>query len=292
MMHKLTKILIYIATLVANIAFAQTGFVKLSDHADASSAYVNCNPTGEYGLSDSTPPTEHENNTCALISQELGKSPLNPPISGFKLIGISVSDVVMTAPYAGKHNAVAVLSEAIWRNQENTECVLATHIEMKNSPLSNGKYWEINDISRAGFSGKEVAVAYFYKPHSTNPGGNTEVLYRAGRTYTSIKATATNFFELPSTHNAPDKTQAFSDNNTAAYSDNWVTFTTDVSYKDTDRSTRAISSIFYIKYNCDHRDPVQKNDAIHLRSIGQKNNMIFELSVPGLVPIDGDVEKY
>lgn len=290
-MHKLIKICIFIDAFIVNVAFAQSGFVKLPNHADVQSAYVACNLTGEFGISISNPPTEYENNTCAMIMEDLDKSPLNPPISGFKLIGMLVRDVIMPAPYAGKYNAVAVMSEAFWRNKENNECIIGTQLEMKESPLFNGNYWEINDISRAGFSGKNVDISYFYKPHSDDLGGNTEVLYRAGRTYTSIISSARSL-ELPSTQNSPDKTQPFSKINAAAYSDNWVTFSTDISYKDTDQSTRALSSIFYIKYNCDYRDPIQKNNAIKLRSLGQDGSEVIEISVPGLVPIDGDDNEY
>src|SRR5690606_3580749 len=235
-------------------------------------------------------PTENANNACAVMSPELNKSPLNAPLENFRLVGMLVSDVVMPAPYAGEYNAVAVLTDAIWRNKENTECILGTHLEMKDAPLANGQYWEVTDIVRGGFAGKDVAIAYFYKPHSQNEGGNTEVLFRAGRTFTSV-ATESNT-ALPSIKNAPSADTAISYENAAAWSDNWVNFTTDVSFKDADVSTRATTSIFYIHYDCDARDPSSRPNAIHLRTTNQHGQKPLDIALPGLVPADGLVEQF
>lgn len=270
--------------------FAKAGFVGLPNAGDATSVYVLCNPTGEHGFADASPPND-KNNTCSITTEELISSPLNAPLKDFRLVGMLVSDVPMPARFAGKDSAVAVLSEAIWRNKDNTECILGTHLEMKDAPLSNGQYWEINDIARTGFAGKEIAIAYFYKPHSEVLGGNTEVLFRAGRTYTSVK-NSINGASLPTTKNAPSANVAISENNSAGYSDNWVDFTTDLSFKDMDGITRAISSIFYIKYPCDGRDPVTQPNAIHLRYTGKSEIFPKEIAVPGLVPVGGVVEQY
>ncbi|PKO25960.1 MAG: hypothetical protein CVU35_01570 [Betaproteobacteria bacterium HGW-Betaproteobacteria-8] len=269
--------------------FAKTGFVDLPHTGDVPSAYVLCNPTGEYGLANSSPP-DNGNDTCSITSPELIKSALNAPLEGFNLVGVMVSDVAMPAPYAGQANAVAVLSEAIWRNKENTQCVLATHLHMKDAPLANGEYWEVTDIARGGFAGKDVAIAYFHKPHSEEIGGNTEVLFRAGRSFTSVPTVAGT--PLPTTKNAPSANTAISNENAAALSENWVNFTTDVSFKDTDVSTRAISSIFYIRYNCDARDPINKPSAIHLRTTMQNGQKPLELAVPGLIPVDAVLEQF
>lgn len=207
------------------------------------------------------------------------------------LKGVQVRDVEMPKKFSGADNIVARLSEAIWRNQENTECILATHIEMLDAPLFNGQYFEINDIAHAGFSKRKIAIAYFYKPHSLEVGGNTEVLFRAGRTFTSV-STEVDHKDLPSLTNIAAANIAFSFNNTAKNSENWVDFTTDLSFKDVDETTRAISSILYIKYDCDARDPISKSDAIRLRSVGKNKYESFELSIPGLIPIDGEVELF
>lgn len=272
-------------------AHAQPGFVALPSANHPASAYVMCNPTGEHGLTVAGVPDDDKRNACAVSSEALLKGPLNAPLQGFRLVGMLVRDVEMPKPDAGDHPAVAVLTDAIWRNKENTECVLGTHLQMKDSPLADGGYWEVNDIARGGFAGKEVAIAYFYKPHSQEVGGDTEVLFRAGRTFTSAKTTPETK-ALPLTDNAPAANLAINDKNAAAISDNWVDFTTDLSFKDLDGSTRAISSIFYIKYACDARDPVEQPNAIRLRTTGQSGQKTREIAVPGLVPADAVVEKY
>lgn len=277
---------------VCTSAYAQWGFVDLPmAKQHPASAYVLCNPSGDYGRLAANVPEDDSNNACAVTGEELSKSPINAPVAGFKLKGMLVRDVELPSAQAGTNTAVAaVLTDAIWRNQENTECILGTHLHMKDAPMADGRYWEINDIARGGFAGKAVSIAYFYKPHSAEAGGNTEVLFRAGRTFTSV-ATSANQTMLPNTVNAPPASQPFSQNNAAAVSDNWVDFTTDLSFQDADGTTRAISSILYLRYACDAQDPVEKQDAIHLRTTGQ-GGQTMEIAVPGLVPVDANVNDY
>ncbi|PPC88744.1 MAG: hypothetical protein CTY37_00050 [Methylotenera sp.] len=270
---------------------AQMGFVALPKVGNVQSAYVLCNPTGEYGLSAASVPNEVANNACAVSNPELLASPTNAPLDGFRLVGMLVSDVEMPKPEVGQHPDVAVLTDAIWRNKENTECILGTHLQMKDSPLNNGQYWEVNDIARAGFAGRDVAIAYYHKLPSAEIGGGAEVLFRAGRTFTSVK-TSPDYKTLPATQTAPAASLPVNEKNTAAVSDNWVDFTTDLSFKDLDGVTRKNSSIFYIKYPCDAQDPVSKPGAVRFRTSGQNGQPPKEIAAPGLVPIDGAVEQY
>ncbi len=271
-------------------ALAQTGFVTLPKHDNAESAYVLCNPTGNFGLSLAEAPKTDSNNTCSISTPSLLDSAMNSPLEGFRLVGMMVSDIEVPKSLAGQRPDLAVLTDAIWRNKENTECILGTHLQMKDSPLVNEQYWEVNDIARAGFAGGEVAIAYFYKLAAPEIGGGTEAIFRAGRTFTSAKAAADK--QLPSVKDAPPPNVAISESNTAAYSANWVTFTTDLSFKDDDGTTQPNSSIFYIKYACDARDPVSKPNAIRFRTIGQNGKKTVEISAPALVPVDGLVEQY
>ena len=284
-------LLCFLLSVMSANVLAQAGFVTLpSASSQAKSAYVQCNPTGKLGATNAAVPKDAGNDACSVTSSALISSVTSAPIEDFRLVGVMVSDVPMSAPYSDKEIAVAVLTDAIWRNKENTECILGTHLQMKDAPLADGQYWAVNDIARAGFADNDVAIAYFYKPHSTDKGGNTEVLFRAGRTFTSVANAADDV--LPSTKNVPPVNTAISNTNAASISDNWVNFTTDVSFKDTDASTRAISSIFYIKYSCDARDPVSKPNAIHLRTTMQNGQKPLDVSVPGLVPVDKEVERY
>ena len=272
-------------------ALSKPGFVALPMTASSGgSAYLACNNSGDYGRHVASVPDATTNNTCAILSDALVKSALSSPIEGFKLVGVQVSDVEMSPELSGSNSVVARLSEAIWRNTDKTECVLATQLEMQDAPLANGGYFEVNDIAHAGFAHKKVEVAYFYKPHSSETGGNTEVLFRAGRTFTSV-ATTPGQQALPELA-ASGATPATVQDSTAAIHSNWVDFTTDISFKDMDGVTRAISSIFYIKYPCDERDPVSVPNAIRLRSTGQSGQLPFELAVPGLIPADSRVELF
>jgi hypothetical protein len=273
----------------ATQVFAQAGFVNLPKHGNAESAYVLCNPTGNFGLSVSEAPKTDSNNTCSISTPKLLESATNSPLEGFRFVGVMVSDIEVPKSQAGERPDLAVLTDAIWRNKENTECILGTHLQMKNSPLANGQYWEVNDIARAGFAQGEVGIAYFYKLAAPEIGGGTEVLFRAGRTFTSVKAAADK--QLPSIKDAPPPNVAISESNAAAYSANWVTFTTDLSFKDDDGTTQPNSSIFYIKYACDARDPVSKPGAISFRTMGQ-NGKTMEISAPALVPVDAQVDQY
>lgn len=288
-MYKKLCVSIFLEFLISVPVIGAQGFVELPDISirGIDSAYVSCNTTGEYGLSSAALPSEAANNTCAVISEELIKSPLNSPVDGFKLVGVQVGDIEMPAEMSGKDSVVARLSEAIWRNQEKTQCILATQLEMHDAPMANGDYFEINDIAHAGFANKKIAVAYFHKPHSGEEGGNTEVLFRAGRTFTSVPTVKQK--TLPSLVNELAQPPAISTSNAAGLHSNWVDFTTDISFKDRDGVTRAISSIFYIKYACDARDPVSVPGAIRLRSTGQTGSKSFELPVSGLIPADANV---
>lgn len=281
----------FLQVVISVAATAQAGFVTLPNTANTESAYVLCNSTGNYGLSVAESPNDSKHNACAVSSEDLLKSPTYAPLDGFRLVGVMVSDVELPKPEGGERPDVAVLTDAIWRNKENTECILGVHLQMKDAPLANGQYWEVNDIARAGFAGKEISVAYFHKKPHAEIGGSAEVLFRAGRTFTSVKTTSLNT-QLPSTKNAPPANTVISEHNTAGFSDNWVDFTTDVSFKDMDGLTREHSSIFYTKYSCDAQDPVPMTAAIRLRSTGQNGQQPKEVAVSGLVPVEGTVDKF
>lgn len=266
------------------------GFVALPKQGFPESAYRVCNPSGDFGRSVASPP-EQTSSACFVSTPQLYQSENFAPVEGFKMVGMLSADVPMLPQYASKeNNSVAILTDTFWRNEAKTECILGTHLKMENVPLADGSFWEVNDIARAGFAGKDIEVAYFYKPHTQDVGGNTEMLFRVGRTHTSV-ATA-KMGMLPTTKNAPPANTPISQMNAAAVSENWVNFTTDVSFKDLDGSTRQMTSMFYIKYPCDGRDVVEKAGAMRLRTTGQNGQPLMEVIVPGLVPVDAEVERF
>jgi len=284
--------LLIIAGMGSNLTLAADGFVKLPKQGFADSAYVQCNPTGNYGATKAVAPSDASNNACSVSSTNLMTSPMNSPIEGFSMIGMQVSGATLPASYTGANDGVGVatITDTFWRNKEKTECILSTHVQMNDVSLANGQYWEVNDILRAGFKNKEIEVAYFYKPQPDVEGGNVEMLFRAGRTYNSVKYKENQ--ALPSLKNAPPVNKGLSDINAAAVSENWVDFTTDINFKDPDGSTRQMTSMFYIKYNCDDQEPVEKEGAIRLRTTGQNGQEPIQINISGLVPKDGQVELY
>lgn len=287
---KILTIVLCLGQYAIAVKAEDTGFVRLPKNGFANSAYMVCNPSGDYGRGVAVSP-DKVSTACFVSIPKLYESENFAPIEGFRMVGMLSADVAMPEQYASKvNNAVATLTDTFWRNEDKTECILGTHLKMEDVPLADGTYWEVNDIARAGFAGKEIEVAYFYRPHTQDVGGNTEMLFRVGRTFTSVASDKSG--NLPSKVNAPESNTPISKTNAAAVSENWVDFTTDVSFKDMDGTTRQMTSMFYIKYPCDARDVVEKENAVRLRATGQNGQPVFEVAVPGLVPIDAEVNHF
>lgn len=271
-------------------AASSMGFVELPVVGFAGSAYTRCNETGEYGLQASKAPTELENNRCAVTSPKLLESPMNAPLEGFNMVGMISRGVPIPAPYAADAGEeFATLTDTIWRNKDTKECIFGTHILMKEPKLANGQQWEINDIARGGFAGRPVAVAYFFKPEPIKEYGLPEVLFRVGRTFTSVHL-GKGTIDLPTIKDEPAHKVAISSNQAAAISENWVNFTTDINYADPDGITRKMTPMLYIKTTCEAEQPVEKEGAIRLRTTGQNGQKLLEIDVPGLVPVGASVE--
>ena len=287
--------------LVALMAFSESvisaeGFVTLPKQGFASSAYMLCNPTGAFGLKESIAPDFKNdsitaNNTCAVTSEKLQSSPMNAPLEGFTLVGLISRGIPMPAPYAGEADEVATLTDTIWRNADKTECIYGTHILMKPNLLADGQMWEVNDIARGGFAGRPVEVAYFFKPEPHKEYSLPEAVFRVGRTFTSVND-GKNTLALPALKGAPNTSKAITNIQAAAVNENWVDFTTDVNAKDPDGVTRMMSSMLYIKTTCSDYTPVEVENAIRLRTTGQNGQHQLEITVPGLVPPNGVIEKY
>lgn len=207
------------------------------------------------------------------------------------MVGMLVRDIPMPVPYAGADDNVATLTDTIWRNADKTQCIYGTHLQMKVAPLADGLSWEVNDIARGGFAGLPVEVAYFYKPHADDKGVNTEVIFRAGLTFTSVRH-GKGDLDLPAMKAAPAANVAITSVQAAAISENWVNFTTDLNVNDPDGSSRSISPMMYIKTTCSAENPVERENAIRLRTTGQNGQRQLEVAVPGLVPVGGNLDVY
>lgn len=276
--------------LTSTFAISAEGFVNLPKEGFANSAYTLCNPTGAFGLQPSNVPST--NTACSITSTKLLESQMNAPLEGFNMVGM-ISRAVNRPNADANAEAVelATLTDTIWRNKDTQECIFGTHLLMKNAKLENGQQWEINDIVRGGFAGRPVAVAYFMKPEPSKEYGLPEALFRAGRTYTSVRH-AKGDMDLPTIKDAPPMHQGMSSNQAAAVHENWVDLTTDINFDDPDQTTRKMTTMLYIKTTCEALQPEEKEGAIRLRMTGQNGQTPFEISVPGLVPAGASIDQY
>jgi hypothetical protein len=272
----------------AVVTESQIGFVSLPDAGKAGSAYVTCDTSSNFGLSEKSV-THNIPGPCSISSAKLIESPMNAPISEFTLVGIISRGVPIPEPYAAPGNdEFATLTDTIWHNEATKECIFGTHVLMKDQTLANGKRWEINDIVRGGFAGRPVQIAYFVRPTPSHDYGMPETLFRVGRTYTSVpygKSTS----NLPPLKEATGPNKAISKTQVAAFNENWVDFTTDISFDDADGVTRKMTSMLYIKTTCEQREPEEKECAIRLRTTSGTEKDWLEIDVPGLVPAGASV---
>jgi hypothetical protein len=272
-----------------------TGFVNLPDTGFAvsggTSAYTVCNGTGNFGSTDPVPPTLSANNTCAIFIANEGTAPL----AGFSKIASATRPIVVNNSYTNNTNVtIGQVKDEVWRNAAGTECIYGAKITETlyvdwNLTVAGVQGFEINDFARAGFSGRPVDVAYY----ATN--NVDDVVFRAGRAFTSVqhKADAVNpalpaagTLAQPLTASAPPLGTAINTDQAAAISTNWVDFTMDVNWADTDGGFNKAnkSSMMYVKSTCSSAAPVAVAGALRFRQTGQEIAPLVEISVTGYAP--------
>lgn len=287
-----------------------TGFVPLPatgvSVGGGTSAYILCNTTGNFGSGTPVKPTTSANNTCAVFPASETAS----PETGFTLVTSASRPVVVNNTYTGGANkTIGNVTEYVWRNAAETECIYGAkivNIGTDYHSASGNQYFEVNDFARAGFSGLSISVAY-----ATNFTTVAEPVYRIGRTFTAVQhrgsgsTPGTGYLAQPLT--SPGSTasitgvnvwptpsgQPTSAQQTASLNDNWVDFTTDVNFLDDDGSTSAASGLFYVKAACNSDDPEdhEYNNAIRIRQTFQElsgdgvtANSFIDVPVRGFVP--------
>jgi len=267
-----------LGSLILNVApVMATGFVGLRANGFAvtggTTAYVRCNLSGNFGANPngSTPPTfapdGGKNNACAIPS-------INPPMAGYVQTANVVRNIVMNNAYTlNQPIIVGTVRDRVWRN--GTNCIYGTKIRLDNvdydrRAVSPGfQYFEVNDILRAGFKNRApVAIAY----HFTTAGGGTsdDVLYRAGLTFTSV------------VHKPGDKPRPLT--SVAPLSQNWVDFTTDISFRDDDGSSVRDSAWLLVKSTCTTATPTALSGALRFRQMGQEDQPLITINVKGYAP--------
>lgn len=254
-----------------------TGFVRLpatgATVPGGTTAYVRCNLTGDFGSNPngSTPPTfspgTGANNACAIPS-------ITPPLAGYNQTANVVRNIIMNNAYTlNQPITVGTVTDRVWRN--GTNCIYGAKIRLNNvdydrrSVSPGSQYFEVNDFLRAGFNGRgPVSVAYFFS--TTGVGAADEVLYRAGLTMTSV-VHRPGGLARPLTSLAP-------------ISQNWVDFTTDVSFLDDDGSSVRDSPWLLVKSTCDAVAPAVLTNGLIFRQMGQEEQPLIEIKVNGYAP--------
>jgi hypothetical protein len=283
-----------------------TGFVSLpvtgfALSGGATTPYVRCNVTGNYGSDASTPPTTAANNTCAVFS---GDSVISTLIA---------STLGATITYSGV--AVATIDQAVWSNGltgGSQACIYNLRLSMLDNPYNGSDTLNINGIALSGFgsftAANSVQAAYYY----SSP--DDEVVFRIGRTYTSVQhraaltgpsvvalgyadhpttasSTPSNAITGVSTYSTVSLAVPTQAQQSAAVAPNWVEFTTDVNYDDADGTTYANSSQLYVKVTGTGACPSgtsQTANAYSLRQTGQETTPWVEFKIPGYIPAAGN----
>lgn len=305
--------------LMANQAFSlgfetinTTGYpVSAGTHqpTGGTTPYKIFNPTGNYGSSIASNPTTTTNNTGAIVPAPASFT--TSPETGFTLIPFgSVSrPIVMNNTLTGGNNiTIGTVTDAVFRNATTAECIYATRVALTNTDYdttrSGTQRFEVNGVARGGFaSSGTVSAAYALI------GTNDDVVYRAGRTFTSVQhraatlssgTPATGYYNLPLT---PGSTASINGVNASALSVpsaadqtaqldlNWVEFTTDANSLDDDGSTKPFSAALYVKAPCATATLTEVDNAIRLRQSWQEfgtNQEFIEVRVRGFVPPGGN----
>jgi hypothetical protein len=267
--------------------------------------YKVCNGTGNYGSlsTGASAPTTSTNNTCALVPKPA--SILTTPVSGFTLVASANRQIIMNNTLTGGSPIqVGTLQDVVFRNSANTECIYGTQLSLTNTDYDVTKAgtqtFEVNGIARAGFSSAgTVSVAY------AQILTNSDVVYRSGRTFTSVQhraatlgsnTPATGYYNLPLT---PGSVASINGQNVSALGvplateqdanldTNWIEFTTDANSVDDDGSTRPASPAVYVRAACTATAPVATANGIRLRQTWQEqgtNQEFVEVRVDAFLP--------
>ena len=318
-----------------------TGLVNLP----LGSLYTLCNTTGNFGSgnvptgSQPVPATAGANNTCAIVPAPAALT--TSPVANYTFVaGTNVTrPLVVNNIYTNSLPVtVGSVKELVFRKPAASApvtatpmCIYAAQITMSSAASAkivnlNNRFFEANDIARAGFAGLAVSAGY------AHIGGTTEPVYRIGRTYTSVQhralattpywginggaAAGTGYVALPTTgstasingvnpfsgltplitigtlpNGVPNPGVGLANptvaQQQATNNDNWIDFTFDVNALDDDGSTAAVSSTTYVQAACSTATPVAVPNAIRVRNTGQENSPFISISTDGFVPPGG-----
>jgi hypothetical protein len=276
-----------------------TGFTVGSN----TSAYTLCNTTGNFGAEDATVPTTSANNACATFPANSSTA----PEASFTLVTSVNRNIVLNhATYTnGTNVTLGTVTDRIWRKASTNECIYGAQVTMSNVDYdlneAGTQTFEVNDMVRAGFSGRSVAAGYY---HTGN--GQEDVLYRIGRTNDSVQyrvnpadetQPATGYVAQPLTSPTPASTpingvEAYNDpldvptaaQQSASLNDNYVDFTFDANFVDDDGTHTKQSPWLYVKTSCSASSHTATAGALTFRQTGQEEAPWISFSISGFVP--------
>jgi hypothetical protein len=308
-------------SVMAAPAIAASGFVTLPAGGftigSDTTPYTLCNQTGNFGSAESTAPTSTTNEVCAVFPANINTSP-DTSAASTMILSTNNRAIVMNNSYTnGTNVTVANVDERIWSNASSTVCIYGTRIHMNNVDYwreaghSGTQRLELNGFARAGFSGfttsDSVQIAYFFTTITD------EVMFRAGRTYTSVQhradllddeAAAAGYVARPltasstasvaitgvSTYDDPLLTPTAAQQS-AALASNWVEYTIDANYLDDDGTSLPDTPMMYVKVTgtnaCPATSggvPVLTSNAYSFRQTGQEDAPLLEFKASGYVP--------
>lgn len=299
------------------------------------SAYINCyndgrtatSPHGNFGsypIPGTELPSASGFNTCALLIA----NDLASPKTGYAYVTGSTRTIPSVT---GGSTSIGQFIERIWRKPAATAPATATDMCIFGGRVSNlsntdhdagtagTQYFEVNDIARGGFSNSGTVNVAFYIQATGTP----SVVYRAGRTFTSVQhrslqydtlankaVNGTGYADLPAIGgsstlningvntpiNSTTPASAAAGQQTAAVNSNWIDFTIDAVYQDDDGATNTSSAMTYVEAPCDSTSASDINDltkptltyvktgAIRLRQTAQENTTFKEIIIDGYAP--------
>lgn len=274
------------------------------------SQYRLCNTSGNYGSLSTGPiyPTATLNNTCALVPAP--PSINSSPETGFFLFASANRPIVMNNSLTSSTPInIGNLLDVVFRNPTTNECIYGTQLSLHNVDYDNTKFgtqiFFVNGVARGGFASSEnVKIAY------ARSSTYADVVYRAGRTFTSVQHRATSLGSgvfAPGYYNQPlvsAVTSSINGKNSTTLSvplsseqeanqdANWIEFTTDAySVDPSNASTKSVSPTMYIRTSCTSVAPVAIPNAIRLRQTWQDQGTsqeFIEVRVDGFVPNGGN----
>jgi hypothetical protein len=324
MKNKTLKLAVLGSVAYSAYALAAPGFTALPTTtpfthptvAGATTAFVACNNTGNFGSGASTKsPTTSPANECFLTPNP--SSDLASPVTGYALVTSASRPVTLNNIYSGNTNkSIGTVLDVVWRKPAATAPVTATPMCIYgtkftatltdyNTIAAGNQYFEANGVARGGFidtattTPRDVEVAY------ARMTATSEVLFRAGRAYTSVQHRVgdqdipqTGLGSFPSINGSNSwSVNATATQQKADLHNNWVELATDINARDDDGSTTAGSAMFYIRTSCDTAAPAAVADAIRLRQTFQEQSTdspnlpadqnFIEVTVTGFVPPSG-----